>query len=343
MMLFAVLSLLFTFPTHASVLGEDGRQELYEISKDWQDLAQATLLFSNTRNIVNVNNQWKTFTGGISLSTSPNFKPLVHPDHRYAKQPIIGDCTGFLVSPDVAVTAAHCLPENGDLSKLNYSILAAGVGYSSEVALKSNPTMIDIPSDRINWIDKVLFVGNPPKEGGVSETDFAIIKLKNPIFSIKPLSLKRHYQAAYQAPVSILGHQLGLPLKADLTGTLAQATDPSAKIILAFLDSGEGNSGGPVFDTQSKSVIGVYVAAGRDWLPCDIDEGSVSGPRHYCEAYRPETVDQLAGDPNVPKKVLKSFRKRYENGVITAWSSRIVRIDAVAEKLTELGIPYTEN
>ncbi|MBS1958026.1 MAG: trypsin-like peptidase domain-containing protein [Bdellovibrionales bacterium] len=330
---------------HAAIMGDkDSRIEMYQLPEDWKALAGATVAFSTSSHIVKVYNDWKTFSGGRSLKDSPMVIPNVTPKHRFADQPNIVDCTGVMVTQDIMITAAHCLPENGDINQLSHTQVVAGLGYASEDQLKTDPLMIPLNAINITEIAQLLYVGTPTQTNAVSDSDFAVVQLKKPLLAVKPVTLQRGFKGDYQTPVAILGHQLSLPLKADLEGKVAVATDASQKIALMFMDTGGGNSGGPIFDPKTKSLIGLLIASGgRDWLDCDApgDDG-VSHSQYSCESHRPETVEQLENAPQAKRKLIKQFWARYPSGIITAWASRVIRVDQIMDKLTELGIKYDE-
>lgn len=339
--IFVLMSLLMP-SAHAAILGDkDSRIEMYQLPADWKSLAGATVAFSTSSHIVNVHKKWKTFSGGSSLKSSAMVSPPVHPQHRFADQPDIMDCTGVMITQDIMLTAAHCMPEDGDMSKLAYTVLVAGLGYESEAAMKAEPMNIAIDEINISTPAQILYMGKPTGMNGISDTDYAIVKLKKPFLAVNPVTLQRGFKGDYQTPVSILGYQLGLPLKADLEGKVATATDSSQKVANMFFDTGGGNSGGPIFDTKTKALIGILSGGVRDWLDCDPPSDSgIRRSQYSCEANRIETVEQLEADKNATRKIIKQFWQKYPSGVVTAWASRVIRVDQIMDKLTELGIQH---
>ena len=324
----------------AGVMGlEDGRIEAFQLPTEWQEMAAATIAFVPAQHFSKSNEAgatfWQSFFYGIALKNDPDFSPSVHPLHRFGSEPRIAMCTGFMVTSQLMVTAAHCLPEDGNLAGVKRDThLVSGLGYANERALQDSPLDFKIDDERVNHMAEVLFLGKAGSEQAGFDQDFALIKLAKPYLQLKPIRLKAEFAADYPAPLAILGHPLGLPLKADLTGKVAQKTDSKQKVMLSFLDTGGGNSGGPVFDLLSKEVVGLLVASTPDWSTCGA-RGTPAGEQ-LCENRRPETLAQFASDKNVPKSVIASFQKKYPSGIITAYAQKVLRIDAVIQKLNEV-------
>lgn len=330
------LVLLLSLNAIASVLGpKDSRVELHQLPEDWKARAAATLVFADFRKVITVRSEHFAFSGNRSLKEEPDYRPPVSPRFRFSSQPSYGNCTGFLVDLDLMVTAAHCLPADGDVAKLNRIILVAGLGYESLQQETTAKLRIPISANNIVKIKEVLHWGNPKQDVQTATDDFAIVRLSRPLFHLTPLLLESNFEASEDYPVSILGYPYGLPLKGDLEGRVAESTRAAEPIFKAFLDTGGGNSGGPVFNNQTQKVVGILVGAGgRDFAGCDPD---LSGfPTAQCETHRPESVKEIEAHPQADRKTIREFWAKYPSGRITAWAARVLKIDAIAKKLSEL-------
>lgn len=328
--------------SQAIILGPtDDRVEFFELSTEWQDMAKSTVAFVPATKIGKINpldknSSWTTSSIVNSIGNDPQFVPAVHSKYRFINQPILADCTGFMITQDIMITAAHCLPDGYNTAGIKKSTyIVSDLVYESQKHMTSNSLNFKFSSEQINAIEEVLFWGKPTAPKAVSDTDYAIVKLKKPFLNIQPLKLKRNYMAAFNAQIGILGYGLGLPLKGNTVGRIAVKTDVQQKIFRTFLDTGGGNSGGPVFDNASRSVIGIYIASPSDWVPCD---RSTLYSRDTCESNAPETVEQIASDKNAPKSFVEKLREKFPDGIITSYTNQVLRIDQVIEKVIELKI-----
>ena len=113
--------------------------------------------------------------------------------------------------------------------------------------------------------------------------DYAVIRLKKKAKGLKPLKLRASGAVAITDQVFMIGHPLGLPLIAtketsinDISGT---------HFFKATLDSFEGNSGSPVFNSKTFDVEGILVRGEEDFLQNQPDQ-----------CYRYEIYDQGTKD-----------------------------------------------
>lgn len=330
------LVLLLSLNALASVLGpKDSRVELHQLPEDWKARAAATLVFADFRKVITVRSEHFAFSGNRSLKEEPDYRPPVSPRFRFSSQPSFGNCTGFLVDFDIMVTAAHCLPADGDVSKLGRITLVAGLGYQTAEQESTVRLRIPVSAQDIVKIREVLHWGNSnPSEEALGE-DFAIVRLERPLFHLTPLQIETGFQPIEDHPLSILGYPYGLPLKGDLEGRVALSSNQAEPVFRAFLDTGGGNSGGPVFNNQTQKVVGILVGSGgRDFAGCDPD---LSGfPTAQCETHRPESVQEVEAHPQADRKTVRDFWAKYPSGRITAWAARVLKIDAIAKKLSEV-------
>jgi hypothetical protein len=160
-----------------------------------------------------------------------------------------GMCTAFVVAPRVLLTAGHCLT-NANLRTTFFAF-----GYRQDVL---NPT--SLPANDVYTIDRVV-LGRAPNQTNTGAPipqpayDWAAVVLDRPVDgrAALPLADLNEVSAVGQNLYSI-GHPHGLPLKVVTGGTneAAQRTHFRTR-----LDLFEGNSGGPVFDAATHSVVGL--------------------------------------------------------------------------------------
>lgn len=183
------------------------------------------------------------------------------PSERFFGQPTASvSCSGFLVGPDLIMTAGHCIigldrqarnsmtplcenfkwvfdykyDKNGDLSK---TIKKENIFSCSEV-LYANfnyqvPKFADRPSNLIQ----------------IYGEDIALIRLDRPVGRA---SLSLNPKIRNGARVSMVGHPNGLPQKATLNGKVK--TSNHKHYATADLDSFDGNSGSPVVDENFETL-----------------------------------------------------------------------------------------
>jgi hypothetical protein len=178
----------------------------------------------------------------------------------FHNQPIAAGrlCTGFLVKGDVIATAGHCADEN-NVTELRIVFGFKMLGLSTPVTW--------IPHENIYKGVKIIHRVCDPKGKG---PDWELIKLDckvegHPVVKLsgKPIYLDQ--------PVYILGHPCGLPLKYS---SGAQVRCITGACFAADLNVYSGNSGSPVFDSNTHEVIGIVVRGdtqdfrwtGKGWL-----------------------------------------------------------------------------
>ena len=85
------------------VYGADGRKDVYESS--YEGLAKTTAAMISKDNVKKVSEDY--------IVKGPNLMSelAVCESERFSNQPVIADCSGFLVAPDLLVTAGHCVQE----------------------------------------------------------------------------------------------------------------------------------------------------------------------------------------------------------------------------------------
>ncbi len=180
-------------------------------------------------------------------------------DEPFRHQPIAAGrfCTGFLVKKDVIATAGHCVNEE------NVTDLCFVFGFKMKDA--STP-ITQVPNQNIYKGAAIISKVENRRTG----SDWALIKLDRKVEGQRVAKLSG--QAIYlEQPVYIIGHPLGLPLK---VAPGAHVCDISKTCFVADLDVYSGNSGTPVFDSETHIVIGIVVSGhsrdfrwtGKGWV-----------------------------------------------------------------------------
>jgi hypothetical protein len=94
--------------------------------------------------------------------------------------------------------------------------------------------------------------------------DWALIRLDRPVTNHKPIAINRDAGPPKGAPLFVIGHPAGLPLK--IAGG-AQVRDPSpGGYFVANLDTYGGNSGSPVFNALTGRIEGILVRGEKDYV-----------------------------------------------------------------------------
>lgn len=241
------------------IYGSDNRKDYYEA-----DLAQRSISAS-VAGLVSLNRFSKgrvsnTFDiASVSLEDAMNLCP----SEKFSDQMIAPNCTGFLVGPDIMVTAGHCyLMKSTAEERCQNSVWVFDYSQKSRY---SNPTK-GIPLQNIYACEKVLAA----KYDGVN--DFAIIKLSRRVTGRKPLRVRTTGKISSSTSVMVIGHPSGLPMKIADQG---KVTYNSVKETFSTtLDTFHGNSGSPVFDARTGIVEGILTQGKTDYIPSDVKDAN---------------------------------------------------------------------
>lgn len=193
--------------------------------------------------------------GDGSITLSPRTlkdRMAVCPEVPFANEPAPGFCTGFLASPDLMVTAAHCL--RTDVDCRNTSIVFGFYGH------KEGWSSLDIPADRAFRCKSLI----ARKYDAATGTDYAVFRLDRPVGPDRPpLPLQRQSMIRQGAPLVMLGFPNGTPLKVATGGVLGEQTNTWFRTDLeAFI----GHSGAPVVNADSMLVEGIIVRGEDDYV-----------------------------------------------------------------------------
>ena len=239
---------LSAYATQKGIYGEDNRLEVYQVED--KSLVEAS---HSTASMIS---KYKLGTSdeGIIITDSRTLrqKRFVCEDEPFAKQMAPIDCSGFLVAPDIIVTAGHCM--------------------ASKNSCKDNVWVFDYHADENGEAQVVLDKNNiygckELIEGALDPwffgRDHAIIKLDRPVIDREPLKYRKIGKVEDDANLAVIGNPSGLPTKVTLDGHIRKNDNPYW--FSTNLDAFGGNSGSAVLDEDSGLVEGILVRGDEDF------------------------------------------------------------------------------
>lgn len=291
------------------VFGEDDRHELHAFPEEslHRKLARSTAMLTLQDQIE------VRYDGSVRLSplvSTLGVRRNLCEGERFEEQPVPGFCSGFLVAPDLLMTAGHCLGKAGDsidsaraFCQENVWVLF-GYGYASEPVEEIEV----LPYEDSYRCEDVVAMRREHACGH----DFAIIKLDRPVDGRAPLALRGAGELEVGTELFSIGHPSGLPKKISVNSTVQSSYSPledfeSEDPILGIpynSDEFVGNSGGAVFHAETGVVVGLSScgSAGNDFVVNPDDDScnvvGVCGVNTTCEQFgiaydMPTLVEQL--------------------------------------------------
>lgn len=183
---------------------------------------------------------------------------------NFLDQPACGNCTGFLIAPDILVTAGHCVEKMADCE--NYAWV---FDFTKELLHLDFADYVELDNDNVFGCDDILTT-ELVSGGG----DWAVIRF-NRKSDRKPYRFRISNKIADNEDVFMIGSPSGLPLK--LADNAWVGYNGNTNYFEANLDAFGGNSGGPVFDAAGW-IEGILVRGERDFVydqDCDCIKVSV--------------------------------------------------------------------
>ncbi|GIL16273.1 MAG: hypothetical protein BroJett040_00240 [Oligoflexia bacterium] len=173
------------------------------------------------------------------------------PSEKYVQETSQSFCSGFLIAPDLVLTAGHCIDS---AQKCTETLFV----FDFVRTLRPYST----PSAKTYRCQKLI---SQTSRTSISGGDYALIQLERPVANRKPLQIDWNPNLQINMPLSLYGFPNGIPLKVD-NGTLRLIED-NGNFIKTEIDSFSGSSGSPLVDSETHKVIGMLIS-GED----DVDE-----------------------------------------------------------------------
>ena len=239
-----ILLILFNQSIQADIFGTDNRKNVV--------MGSSQYLLSRSVAVGVINSLWTPVNSLLSELWADPAQDFLCSDERFSSQQIVSyACTGWLVGPDLLITAGHCGVNGGEVHNTTENYCEA---YTWMFDYYTNTDTANVPRNNIFKCKQIIYAGNTGEE--VGDIDFTILRLDRMAHGRSPLKLAET-QPRLNDEVFMLGHPMGLPMK--ITDEAHIFKLDQKRSFLTNLDAFAGNSGSPVFN-KFNEVIGLLVA-----------------------------------------------------------------------------------
>jgi len=228
------------------IYGADDRIDLYQVQNaKLRSMADSTVALVQASDV-------KAEGAVAKLNTSPYGTGMgLCKDEPFYEQVTAAFCSGFLVAPDIIMTAGHCVTSESACSNTKFVF-----GFAVTEKGK-NPT--SVPSKEVYGCAKLL--GREQVNDGA---DWALIKLDRAVSGHTPLKLNLTGTITNKTPIVVIGHPAGLPTKIAGGSEVRDASKNG--YFTANLDTYGGNSGSAVFNAKTGLIEGILVRGENDYV-----------------------------------------------------------------------------
>lgn len=213
------------------VFGADDRLEVKD-AEGYEDFVRATaVMISKTRIYDNEFYAWSLRDLLIQQFEVDRFDENV----KFLDQPTVGSCTGFLIAPDIMVTAGHCINSMEDANEYVWVF-----DYTHEADFIDG-MVLQFKPENIYEVESII----ASTLDDDTNDDYAILRLTKKS-DRAPYRFRTSGTVLLDGAINTIGCPTGLPLKFSTNATVV---DNSAENwFKSDIDAFPGNSGGPVFD-----------------------------------------------------------------------------------------------
>jgi V8-like Glu-specific endopeptidase len=207
---------------------------------------------------INLKSRYGSVTGNLTLNGSEyklKDKTLQSgmnacASERFSQQNALGNCSGFLVAPDLLVTAGHCVPSQSQCDDALW------------VFDYRNEKIANLTVDKQNVYKCVKIVNQELNSS--TKADYALIQLDRKVTGRQPLKFRTSGKVKTGADLVVIGHPSGLPTKISAGASVKKNSQD--QYFVSDLDTYGGNSGSAVFDSKTGQVEGILVRGAKDYV-----------------------------------------------------------------------------
>ena len=228
------------------IYGEDNRKDVFEST----DSAMVELSRS-TAAMISSTSMKKMSNGEIAISSQTLEDRGICASERFSQQISAANCSGFLVSENILVTAGHCIKDQNDCASWKW-VFDYKVDHADQGTVNvSNSSIYSCKRIISRSLDQT------------TKDDYAVIELDRRVGDRRPLSFRRTGKIASGTAIAVIGHPTGLPTK---IADGAKVRSLNTKFFVANLDTYGGNSGSAVFNARTGEVEGILVRGENDYV-----------------------------------------------------------------------------
>ncbi len=221
-------------------------------------------------------------TGDVTLaSTTLNEKTKASSSYKgkemcqnepFRDDPAPASCSVFLIGPRLMATAGHCISTRPPLSPQAATAWCNSRFVVFGFAKNKNGQVPKLTQDNVYRCSRVL-LHKLTRTAPV--VDIGVFELDREVKGIKPLDVEWKVTLKKDEPLAVMGFPSGIPLKIAAGGKVTNERTKQGDYFITNLDTLPGNSGSPVFSTQSYKVVGVHVRGRRPVYIIDPKEDCV--------------------------------------------------------------------
>lgn len=280
------LALLFSQSLGARVIyGVDNRIEVSEGSAFERHLAKSAAVMISSQSL-NYTSDKQVFFEALTLN---DFLEMTEgkracEGERFIDQKVPSECSGFLIGPDLIVTAGHCTAVPDFCSDFKWVF-----------DFKTDPSKgaeILVRADDVYSCKKVVSELLDMNYG----LDYALVRLDRKVQDRAPLKINGSQKIQDEATLMVIGSPSGLPLKIATGAQVRDNTHPF--YFSANLDTFQGSSGSAVFNAETGIVEGIIVRGENDYVT-NTELMCTEVNRCSDEGCRGEEVTRLTAIPEV--------------------------------------------
>lgn len=191
-------------------------------------------------------------TGNYVLHPRGRFKDVytLCDTERFLDDPVVAQCSGFAAAADKIVTAGHCI--NASNFRGFYFVFDFITDSAGRYATR-------IPAGRVYEATEFL-AGDKDETTG---RDFAVVRVNKPIIARRIARVNTNTSFSPSMLLHVIGAPCGTPLKLALNANVRSYSNPHYFTVTS--DTYGGNSGSPVFNSETHMVEGILVRGEDDF------------------------------------------------------------------------------